>query len=351
MALISPVETNLLIVGQGLAGTVLGWELERAGVRFRIADEGHARAASRVAAGIINPITGQRIVKSWRVDTLLPLARETYRAIEQALGVPLWREMRVRRLYLDENERRVLAEKQARGDLLDYAGSTDGDGFWIEGAARVDPAALIAASRARWRAAGVLREERVDLRRARAEHDLVIDCCGALPPERDDGAAFGFVPWQFSKGECLTIAIEGLAPDVVLNRRHWIVPLDGARAIVGATHVPGRRDTTPTAAARAELEASAARATSQAFAVVDQAAGVRSYLADKKPVVGRHPADARLGVMNGLGAKGALFAPALARQWVRHLVEGAPFDPELDVARLGQAPREAGSSQETVVRR
>ncbi|HYD83061.1 MAG TPA: hypothetical protein VEA63_03390, partial [Opitutus sp.] len=73
---------NLLIVGQGLAGTLLAWELERAGLTFEIADEGHGRAASRVAAGIINPITGQRLVKSWRVDALLPVARATFRAIE-----------------------------------------------------------------------------------------------------------------------------------------------------------------------------------------------------------------------------------------------------------------------------
>ncbi len=346
------METNLLIVGQGLAGTVLGWELERAGVPFRIADEGHARAASRVAAGIINPITGQRIVKSWRVDTLLPLARETYRAIEGALGVPLWREMRVRRLFREESERRVLAEKQTRGDLLDYAGASDGDGFWIEGAARVDAAALMAASRERWRAAGVLREERVDLRRAREEHSLVIDCTGALRPEPGEGGpAFDFVPWQFSKGECLTIAIDGLAPDVVLNCRHWVVPLEGAGAKVGATHGPGRCDATPTEAARTELEEAAARMTARTFTTVAHEAGVRSYLADKKPVVGRHPTDARLGVMNGLGAKGGLFAPALARQWVRHLVEGASFDPELDVARWWRTPRKAGPSQKSVVRR
>jgi glycine/D-amino acid oxidase-like deaminating enzyme len=67
---------------------------------------------------------------------------------------------------------------------------------------------------------------------------------------------------------------------------------------------------------------------------VAQEAGARVYLPDKKPVAGRHPADPRLGVLSGLGAKGVLFAPALARQWARHLTEGAPFDPEVNVARL-----------------
>ena len=129
---------DILIVGQGLAGTLLAWEFERVGIPFKIVDAGHAHGASRVAAGIINPITGQRIVKSWMIDTMLPVARESYTAFEKVLGLSLWREMRVRRLYVNEAERRVLAEKQARGDLGDYARANDGDGFWIEGAARVD---------------------------------------------------------------------------------------------------------------------------------------------------------------------------------------------------------------------
>ena len=322
---------DILIVGQGLAGTLLAWEFERVGIPFKIVDAGHAHGASRVAAGIINPITGQRIVKSWMIDTMLPVARESYTAFEKVLGLSLWREMRVRRLYVNEAERRVLAEKQARGDLGDYARANDGDGFWIEGAARVDVFALLTAARTRWMAAGVMREERVDLAIVRYQHDLVIDCTG------DGVGPFSSVPWQFSKGECLTIAIDGLIPDVILNRRHWILPLRPGRAMVGATHSPGCRDIVLTQDARAALEAGLRLVSSDPYAVVDQQAGVRVYVADKRPVVGRHPQDPRLGVINGLGGKGALFAPALARQWVNHLLEGVPFAPEVDVARIWRA--------------
>ena len=69
-----------------------------------------------------------------------------------------------------------------------------------------------------------------------------------------------------------------------------------------------------------------------------QMAGVRVNLPDKHPVVGRHPAMTRLGLLNGLGSKGALHAPALARQWVNHLTEGVPFDAEVDVARFFGCP-------------
>jgi glycine/D-amino acid oxidase-like deaminating enzyme len=325
--------SDILIVGQGIAGTLLAWEFERAGIPFRIVDAGHAGAASRVAAGIINPITGQRIVKSWRIDALLPVARESYQALEKALGLPLWREMRVRRIYLNERERQVMAEKQARNEFIGYVGASDGEGFWIEGAAHVDVGAMIGAARARWLTAGLLREERVDFATVRSGPELIIDCTGS------GGGAFDFVRWQYSKGECLTVAIDGLAADVVLNRGHWVLPVESGIAKVGATHCPGRRDLDLTPEARSGLEAGLRTMTPQPFVVTDQQAGVRTYLGDKRPVVGRHPEDARLGIFNGLGAKGALYAPALALQWVHHLREGVPFDAEVDVARLWRSPR------------
>ena len=331
------MRADLLIVGQGLAGTLLAWECERAGIAFAIADRGHAMAATSAAAGIVNPITGRRLVKSWRVDTLLPAARAVYRDLEQALGVPLWREMRVRRLFADEKERAVLARKLATGELAPFVTERDESGCWIRDAARVDLPALLAAARARWQATGRLRVEDTDFRVAAGRHELVIDCTGAAGvagPGR-----FPLVPWEFSKGEVLEIAVDGLAPDVVLNRRHWVAPVGEGRAWVGATHQPRASDMAPSTEARAVLEQSAReRLAGRAFAVTNQRAGVRLNLPDKRPVAGRHPENVCLGFCGGLGAKGALWAPLLARQWVAHLTGGVPFDPEIDVRRFVRPP-------------
>src|SRR5690606_14778084 len=140
-----------------------------------------------------NPITGRRLVKSWRIDTLRPIARAMYRELEDALSVPLWREMRVRRLFADEREKRVLAEKHARGDLAPFVAAADESGFWIRDAARVDLPALLAKARARWVAMGRWRAESVDLARERDRHALVIDCRGAATAR---GEPFAFVPWE-----------------------------------------------------------------------------------------------------------------------------------------------------------
>jgi len=327
---------DVLILGQGLAGTLLAWELEQAGIGFSLVDPGPTAAATTAAAGIVNPITGRRLVKSWRIDVLRPAARDTYRALEAGLGVPLWRDLRVRRRFADERERNTWREKHARGELAPYAGVADADGFWIEQAARVDLGALMAAARAKWLATGRLREKKfsaVDLELETTRHAVVIDCTGQTAAA---GGTFAFVPWEFSKGEVLELAVDGLDPEVVLNRRHWLVSVGPGAAWVGATHEPGARDPGPTPAARTALEASARELLGAAkpFAVTGQRAGIRVNLPDKRPVAGRHPQRPRLGLVNGLGAKGALWAPSLARQWVEHLKSAAPFDPAVDVARF-----------------
>jgi glycine oxidase len=326
---------DILIIGQGLAGTLLAWEFERAGISFGIADAGHEGAATSAAAGIINPITGRRLVKTWRVEALLPAARTTYRSIEDALGVELWHEVRVRRLFRDERERRIFGEKRAGGSLAPFAGAEDRDGFWIEGAARVDLPALLAAARARWQAQGRLRVGGAASMAGAAGHELVVDCTGLAAAR---GGEFNFVPWEFSQGEMLEVAVEGLARDVVLNAGHWILPVATDAAWVGATHRPGVLDRQPTVAGRAVLEASARMLLGRPFHVTGQRAGVRVNLPDKRPVAGRHPQNPRLGLINGLGAKGALYAPMLARQWVGHLATGAGFEPEIDVRRFWRSP-------------
>ncbi len=328
----------IAIVGQGLAGTLLAWELERNGADFVIHDAGVAGQASAVAAGMINPITGQRLVKSWRVEELLPLAREGYGAFATELGVPLWREMRVRRLWRNEAERRAFAEKQGGGASADnadrlapFAGASDEQGCWIEGAAQIDVPVLLASARRRWVAAGRLVETAGNFSELRAQHELVILCTGAALRGEP---ALEFVPWMVAKGELLTIAVTGLEPDVMLNDGHWVVPLVAGEAKVGATYAPSDGNLSPTNEARTKLERAAETLLQRPFQVRRHEVGLRLALPDKHPVAGRVPNQPQLGVLGGLGSKGVLLAPWLARQWWNHLSEGVPFDPTIDVARF-----------------
>ncbi len=320
----------LLIVGQGLAGTLLGWECERAGLPFVMADAGLGGSASRVGAGMINPVTGRRWSKSWRVDEWRGPALAVYREIEATLGLPLLREMKVRRLFRDESERNAVKDKVARGALSPYLTEVDENGAWIHGAAQVDTAALVTAMRLRWAGTGRLEERRVDLAAEQKRYRRTILCGGA-----EVSSAFPFVPWELAWGEVLAGELPGLDPGTILNRGHWILPEAGGRARVGATYERAEQleDRPPSLVARAELEQSARLLAGGTLAVDGQEGGWRVTVPDRHPCVGVHPDVQTLGVMAGLGSKGTLWAPELARLWARFLQGRTAFPDDLDVAR------------------
>ncbi len=275
------------------------------------------------------------MVKSWRVDELMPAARVAYEELERVLGVPLIRSMRVRRRFRNDSERADFARRWEQGLLSPWVGVADDEGFWIEGAAQVDMAALVSAARNRWRSSGRLIERRVDPDDELIRRDRVIVASGA-----EIGRSFGFVPWQRAWGETLTIEVSPgtLDTGVILNSGHWLLPLSESRARVGATYQRDAGDAgRSTATARNELVAAARRLLQRPFTIVAQDAGWRVNTPDRRPCLGWHPLEPRLGLIGGLGSKGALWAPLLARQWVCSWMEGGGFDPELTVNRFSAA--------------
>lgn len=69
---------DFVVVGQGLAGTLLSYFLHKNGKSVLIIDDNFKGSSSKVAAGIVNPITGKNFIKSWRIHDFLPEARRTY---------------------------------------------------------------------------------------------------------------------------------------------------------------------------------------------------------------------------------------------------------------------------------
>jgi len=340
MSLSSQLDDRVLIVGQGLAGTALGLELEAAGVPFVIASEGHACAASRAAAGLVNPISGQRFVKVWRVDELLPEAERWYRAVGARLGVKLWHPLRLRRLYANATEAARAMRKHERGELAPYASLGDG-GVEIHGAAWVDLPALLECAAQRWRECGVLREASVTRAELRVgergaawrgeEFSAVVLCTGAGELAR---SWFPELSWEAAKGEILHVRGAELATDEAVSRGTWVLPDGGHGARIGATYERGVEELSPSAAAREKLLAAARGLVRGELHVIDQRVGVRVSLPDRLPAVGWRAGE-RVGFFGALGSKGTLCAPWLARRWCEVLRGvGAEWPGEVSVGRV-----------------
>ena len=81
------MQTDFIIVGQGIAGSFLYYCLSKAGTSCIVIDDNKSNSASRVAAGLINPVTGRRLVKSWMIDELIPAFEKLYGEIEKDFNI------------------------------------------------------------------------------------------------------------------------------------------------------------------------------------------------------------------------------------------------------------------------
>lgn len=344
---------DFLLIGQGLAGTLLAYFLAQAGKRVHVVDQYNKRAATQVAAGIINPITGRRYVKSWRVDELIPFARETYHALESKLDIAIYHERNIlRTLFNSREENDWMARTGEEGYehyMLDRAGLkayaektvpaySYGE---VRHSAQVDVGKLADAYRAHLREQNAITEERFDfekleiqeegLRYGELEARTAVFCEGY---RAKDNPFFNYLPFGGAKGEVLIARIPEAGFEKILKHRVFIVPLQDGLYWIGSTYNWKYEDDSPTTEGRDYLEARLRDVLEAPFEIVEHRAAIRPAVKDRRPFLGRHPELPQLAIFNGLGTKGASLGPFWARRMADFLTENVKLEEAVDIGRF-----------------
>ena len=329
MAEVSDSDFEWTIVGQGLAGTCLAWELWRRGVSFIIVDREGGIAASRVAAGLVNPVTGKNFEPSPMIGEFLPQALDFYRSVEEKLGVVLWHPMPIMRLAGDESEWTKMRAKSTREDVVCWVDrelateEIDGwvGGFELRGGGRFDVKAFVDRSRDFFKAQGMYREGEITF-------DGLKSCVWC------DGAV-GLVSGRHgvarcAKGEILTVRAKGWDETRIrVGGGGWLVPLGDGCFKLGSTYEWDRLDMEPSEAGLERLKQIAIKLGGADYQIIAHEVGVRPILRRSEPLIG--PMDADGWMFNGLGSKGSLYAPGMARRLASWMLEGREPEEQFDV--------------------
>ena len=341
-----------MLVGAGICGTFLSLELERAGIPHLVIDEQRPFTASRAAAGLINPVTGRRIVTTWMIDELLPFAVDAYARLAEILGASFFSpagvteffptaQMRLaflKRLEEDPAYLQLPVDEHA-WDSCFY--SELGYGV-IAPCYLVDMPGLLTAARARMLGRGVLREERFErgelevlrdgIRYRDIEARRIVFCDGA---ESFDSPYFSRLPFAPNKGEALIIEASGLEnTGCIFKKGISLVPWKEGLYWVGSSYEWSFDDPRPTAAFRERTEAILKDWLRIPFRTVEHIASVRPATLERRPFVGLHPVYPAVGILNGMGTKGCSLAPWIARQLAGLLAKGEAVMAEADVGRF-----------------
>ncbi|NUO01391.1 MAG: FAD-dependent oxidoreductase [Saprospiraceae bacterium] len=346
-------DKDFILVGQGLAGTLLAHFLKAAGKSILIIDHPKGNAASQVAAGIINPVTGRRFVKSWMIETLLPFAKSTYQTIEKQLGIHIYHEKNILRALANPKEENdwlaratepgytaYLAENAEPGNYRSHLYPLYAFGETL-GCAQVDLPLLIAAYRTAFKANDEYVEEFFDHNALKADVDGITyrqwKASGLIFCEgfgMKTNPLFKNLPMRGDKGQVLEVHIPEAGFEKMFKDQVFIVPKAGGQYWIGATYEPRFEDEHPTTAGRAFLQQQLSACLQLPFEVMAHKAAIRPTVKDRRPLLGTHPDFPRVHLFNGLGTKGTSLAPYWAQHMADYLEGKLEIDPQVAIGRF-----------------
>lgn len=331
------MEVDFIIVGQGLAGTLLTYELLRLGKSIMVYDDPAHPRASSVAAGLINPVVFRRMTKSWCADTAYPFVEQTYTALEDLLGEQFYYPGPILKI-LNEQTARIWHEKSRKNELENFVEVNPDLSFRyknirspfgvgrVSHAGRLDIQKLALAFSRYLEQQGCVRKEEFKVADLAPESEFVmykdlkaqkiIFCEG---PAVSRNPYFSDLKFKHSKGEILELKIPRIKLEEIISNDVFIMPLGHDHYKVGATYTWDDLSTQTTPGAREELLTKLGKTISVPMHVEDQKAGIRPTMHDRRPVAGFHPHHPGVGILNGLGSKGALLAPWCARQMAEYI--------------------------------
>ncbi len=344
---------NILIVGQGLAGTILSFKLIQKGHSVTVIDDPSFQKSSLVAGGMVNPVVFRRLTKSWMIDELYPEFIKTCYDLESLLETKLFHQKTIHKIfgkdedkfwqkkYRDNELDKYIDEQPQYSPISNFIKTPFGYGIVKEGG-WFDIQTLINTFKNHLSQNLLLTETHfnisTDLQFKSGQvlwkentYDKVILCTGSYCGNND---YFDKVKFKNTLGEVLTFKSKDYNGKNIISKNIFILPVHEQKYKTGSTFSWDYTDITPTEDGKQEILEKLNKIADFNFIIDDHQAGVRPTTHDRRPVAGFLKDNPHIGIMNGLGSKGILLSPWAANQLIQK-IENPEFviHQEIDVNR------------------
>ena len=345
------MEVDYIIVGCGLAGINFCELLSKNNKSFIVFDN-DSQHSSTVAGGLYNPVVLKRFTPVWKSSEQLDLASNVYSSLERKLNQELDFKLLVRRMFYSVEEQNnwiVASDKEGLSPYLSTVFIKNENPFInaplgfgeVTHTGRIDTSLLITEYRKHLESKGQLirepfdydtidlEEQDVKYKSISAQHIVFSEGFGLK-----QNPFFNHLPLKGTKGELLTIHAPDLNIDYVLKSSAFLIPFGEDLYRVGATYEWGDKTNQPTEKGKQELLSKLKPLINCSFEVVEHHAGMRPTVIDRRPLVGTHSKHKNLHVLNGLGTRGVMIAPYVAKALYESIEDGITLDPEIDINRF-----------------
>lgn len=342
--------TDYLIIGSGLAGIAFA-EIALQNSKTIKVYENHSQNSSKIAGGLYNPVILKRFSEVWKSQEQIDIVNHFYARLETKLHVPLDFKVPIyRKLYSvgEQNDWFVASDKPNLAPFLSttinytsYNGIDSPFGFGeVLQSGFVDTGLLLKNYQQFLVDNELLVFETFDYSQLQVHSGEVV-YQGQSFKKVIFAEGFGLhanpyfsrLPLDGTKGELLIIKAPDLDLNVILKSSVFVLPLGNHLFKVGSTYNWEDKTATPTEEGKKELLDHFRELVHCDFEVVEHLAGVRPTVKDRRPMIGTHPKHPNLHILNGLGTRGVMLAPAMAKELYEHLEFEKPIDPAVDIKR------------------
>lgn len=342
---------DYIIVGLGLAGISFCEQLMHDNKSF-VVYEDNSQRSSVVAGGLYNPVILKRFTPVWNANSQLKEVDTFYSKIEKRLLINIDEKIDVYRKFASIEEQNLWFEASDKPKLSTYLATdiipnTDeviqaDCGFGkVNHTGRVHTNQLLNAYRKDLQESDLLIQEKflhedleitqnyVQYKDIKAKYILFCEGYGLK-----QNLFFKYLPLNGTKGELLTIKAPDLDINFVLKSSVFIIPIGSHLYKIGATYNWTDKTNIPTEEAKQELLQKLDTLLSCDYEVVEQIAGIRPTVIDRRPLVGRHPKHKNVLVLNGLGTRGVMIAPTIAKQLYQAIENNRELPEEINITRF-----------------
>ncbi len=345
---------DYLIIGQGISGSFLSYFLLENGATISVLDNDPDFTASKVASGMINPVTGRIVATTWMINELMRFAEKTYTNAGKKLNENFIVEKNILAipptLQMQEALEKRVSEKNTFITGISNVESAllrENFNFYFE-PKKIQPAFLVnvQAFLQSWNNYLVehdylekslfdfdelsLKKEGIVYKNIQAKK--IIFCNGI---ETFNYAPWKNLPYTITKGEALIAEIKGLnKSNMYKSGNLTIAPWQNDEWWIGSSFEHQFNDALPSENFRLKKEMELKALLKIPFKITNHLASLRPGCIERKPFVGIHPIMPSLAILNGMGTKGCSLAPYFAKQLSDNLVFGKPIEPLANVERF-----------------
>lgn len=345
------MKVDYIVVGIGLAGISFCEHLKAHNKTFVVFDDA-SQKSSTVAGGLYNPVVLKRFTSVWKSKEQLEIALPLYAHLEETLQVKLDYKIPVYRKFAsleEQNDWFAASDKPILSEFLsetivkneNHAIEADFGYGEVLNTGRIDVKTMIEAYKTDLLKRKLLFEDpfnhdaiKIESNTIQYQNITAINMVFAEGYGIKKNPYFNHLPLVPAKGELVIIHAPDLKINYVLKAGVFLIPLGDDLYIVGATYEWKDLSNDITKKAKEALLNKLKKLISCSFTVVDQVAGIRPTVKDRRPLVGRHQKHKNLFVLNGLGTRGVMIGPYVAKQLYNFIENDTPLEKEIDINRF-----------------